>query len=180
MDAGETAMPTPAYIAIEGKTQGNITKGAFTSDSVGNIFVEGHEDQILVQEVNHRITVPTDPQSGQPAGQRVHGPLIFTCALNKAVPLLYSALSSGEMLPNVELSWYRTSVEGTQERFFTTKLIDAVIIDIDLEMPHVQDKDNSDFTQFFKVSMAYRGIEWEHITASTAGADDWRKPKEAV
>jgi hypothetical protein len=25
MDAGETAMPTPAYIKIEGQTQGNIT-----------------------------------------------------------------------------------------------------------------------------------------------------------
>lgn len=38
-------MPTPAYITIEGKTQGNITKGAFTADSVGNIYQEGHEDQ---------------------------------------------------------------------------------------------------------------------------------------
>ncbi|MFM4858455.1 type VI secretion system tube protein Hcp, partial [Aeromonas hydrophila] len=27
-------MPTPCYISIEGKTQGNITAGAFTSDSV--------------------------------------------------------------------------------------------------------------------------------------------------
>ncbi|HBM51124.1 type VI secretion system tube protein Hcp, partial [Aeromonas enteropelogenes] len=26
-------MPTPCYISIEGKTQGNITAGAFTSDS---------------------------------------------------------------------------------------------------------------------------------------------------
>ncbi len=171
-------MPTPAYISIEGQTQGNITKDAFTADSVGNIYVEGHENQILVQEVNHRITVPTDPQSGQPAGQRIHGPLIFTCSLNKAVPLLYSALSSGEMLPNVELSWYRTSIEGKQERFFTTKLIDAVITDIDLVMPHIQDKNNKDFTQFFKVSMSYRGVEWEHLTASTAGSDDWRKPIE--
>ena len=34
-------MPTPCYISIEGKTQGNITAGAFTSDSVGNIFVQG-------------------------------------------------------------------------------------------------------------------------------------------
>jgi type VI secretion system secreted protein Hcp len=44
-------MPTPCYIAIQGKTQGNITSGAFTSDSVGNIYVQGHEDQMLVQEI---------------------------------------------------------------------------------------------------------------------------------
>ncbi|NOE99355.1 type VI secretion system tube protein Hcp, partial [Vibrio cholerae] len=35
------------------------------------------------------VTVPTDPQSGQPSGQRVHKPFKFTVALNKAVPLLY-------------------------------------------------------------------------------------------
>ncbi|PSU96463.1 type VI secretion system tube protein Hcp, partial [Photobacterium kishitanii] len=27
-------MPTPCYISIQGQTQGNITAGAFTADSV--------------------------------------------------------------------------------------------------------------------------------------------------
>ena len=119
-------MPTPCYISIEGKTQGNITAGAFTSDSVGNIFVQGHEDEMLVQEFQHVVTVPTDPQSGQPAGQRVHKPFKFTVALNKAVPLMYNSLASGEMLPKVTLKWYRTSVEGKQEHFFSTVLTDAI------------------------------------------------------
>ncbi len=89
-------MPTPCYISITGQTQGNITAGAFTADSVGNIYVQGHEDEMLVQEFLHNVTVPTDPQSGQPAGQRAHKPFIFTVALNKAVPLMYNALASGE------------------------------------------------------------------------------------
>ena len=42
-------MPTPAYLSLEGTKQGLITAGTFTEDSVGNIFQEGHEDQILVQ-----------------------------------------------------------------------------------------------------------------------------------
>ena len=54
-------MPTPAYISIHGKTQGHITKGAFTADSVGNVYVEGHEDEILAQEIDHQIAAPTDP-----------------------------------------------------------------------------------------------------------------------
>ena len=99
-------MPTPCYISITGQTQGNITAGAFTADSVGNIYVQGHEDEMLVQEFLHNVTVPTDPQSGQPAGQRAHKPFIFTVALNKAVPLMYNALASGEMLPTTELHWY--------------------------------------------------------------------------
>lgn len=105
-------MPTPCYISITGQTQGNITAGAFTADSVGNIYVQGHEDEMLVQEFLHNVTVPTDPQSGQPAGQRAHKPFIFTVALNKAVPLMYNALASGEMLPTTELHWWRRGAEG--------------------------------------------------------------------
>ncbi|MFR0716264.1 Hcp family type VI secretion system effector [Pseudomonas putida] len=169
-------MPTPAYIKIEGQTQGNITAGAFTSDSVGNVFVEGHEDEILVQEIKHLISVPTDPQSGQPSGQRVHKPFTFTSSLNKATPLMYQALASGEMLPTVEINWYRTSVEGKQEHFFTTKLEDATIVEISTVLPHAQRSENADFTQLIEVSMAYRKIAWSHVTAGTEGADDWRKP----
>jgi len=172
-------MPTPAYIAIKGKTQGNITAGAFTAESVGNIYVQGHEDEMLVQEFDHIVTVPTDPQSGQPSGQRVHKPFRFTVALNKAVPLLYNALASGEMLTEVKLRWYRTSVEGKQEHFFTTKLEDATIIDIDCKMPHCQDATKTEFTQLVRVSLSYRKITWEHTTAGTSGADDWRAPIEA-
>ena len=169
-------MPTPAYISIEGSTQGNITQGAFTADSVGNVFVEGHEDEILVQEVNHNVTVPTDPQSGQPAGQRIHKPFKFTCALNKAVPMMYNALSSGETLTKVEVKWYRTSVDGKQEEFFATALEDAVIVDMNLVLPHAQDPKNADFTQLLEVSLSYRKITWDHTVAGTSGSDDWRKP----
>ncbi|WP_459207671.1 Hcp family type VI secretion system effector [Pseudomonas sp. MLB6B] len=169
-------MPTPAYIKITGQTQGNITAEAFTAESVGNVFVEGHEDEILVQEIKHQVTVPTDPQSGQPAGQRVHKPFIFTSSLNKATPLMYQALASGEMLPTVEVSWYRTSTEGKQEHFFTTELTDATIVDINTTLPHAQNKENADFTQLIEVSLAYRKITWKHVAASTEGSDDWRKP----
>lgn len=158
---------------------GNITAGAFTADSVGNIYVQGHEDEMLVQEFLHNVTVPTDPQSGQPSGQRAHKPFIFTVALNKAVPLLYNALASGEMLPKVELHWWRTSVEGKQEHYFTTRLTDATIVDMNLHMPHCQDPAQREFTQLLAVSLAYRKVEWEHIKSGTSGADDWRAPLEA-
>lgn len=171
-------MPTPCCISIEEKTQGNITAGAFTAGSVGNIYVQGHEDEMLVQAFSHVVTVPTDPQSGQPSGQRAHKPFRFTVALNKAVPLLYNALASGKMLPKTTLKWYRTSVEGKQEHFFTTTLTDATIVNIDCQMPHCQDPAKSDFTQLIEVSLSYRKIDWEHTVAGTSGSDDWRAPLE--
>lgn len=83
------------------------------------------------------------------------------------------------MLPKVQLKWYRTSVEGKQEHFFTTSLEDATIVNIDCKMPHCQDPQKTDYTQLIEVSMSYRKISWDHTVAGTSGADDWRAPIEA-
>ena len=172
-------MPTPAYMSITGTNQGNITQGAFTAESVGNIYQEGHEDEVLVEAFEHDVTLPRDPQSGQPSGQRVHKPVIITKVFDKSSPLLYNALTSGEVLSTVEIKWYRTSMEGKQEHYFTTRLTDATIVDMNLHMPHCQDPAQREFTQLLAVSLAYRKVEWEHIKSGTSGADDWRAPLEA-
>ena len=172
-------MPTPCYLSIEGKTQGNITANAFTADSVGNIYVEGHENEMLVQSVDHSLVVPTDRQSGQPSGQRKHYPLSVAVTLNKAIPLLYNALTSGELLLDSSLKWYRTSLEGKQEHFFTVKLTDAVIVDITCSLPHCQDRSKENYTDSVWIAFSYRKIEWSHEVSGTAGSDDWRKPMEA-
>jgi type VI secretion system secreted protein Hcp len=169
-------MPTPAYMSIEGTTQGNITAGCFTEDSVGNIYVEGHEDEVLVEAFKHNIIIPRDPQSGQPTGQRVHQPVTITKVYDKSSPLLYQALCSGERLPRVEIKWYRTSPAGKQEHYFTHVLEDAVIVDINAAMPNCQDPGQAHFTHLEEVSMTYRKITWEHVVAGTSGSDDWRTP----
>ena len=169
-------MPTPAFLSIEGATQGNITEGAFTQESVGNVYQEGHENEILVEAFSHTVTVPTDPQSGQPTGQRVHKPLTITKVFDKSSPMLYKALSSGERLPKCEIKWWRTSSEGVQEHYFTTKLEDAIITNISARMPNCQDPSQAHFTHLEDVSFSYRKITWTHEIGSTTGEDDWRAP----
>ena len=169
-------MPTPAYMSIEGMEQGNITAGAFTADSVGNIYQEGHEDEVLVEAFQHEVIIPRDPQSGQPTGQRVHQPVIITKIYDKSSPLLYTALTTGEVLSKVEIKWYRTSMAGRQEHYFTHLLTDAIIVDIKAYMPNCQDPGQAHFTHLEDISMAYRRIEWTHEVAGTSGEDDWRTP----
>ena len=169
-------MPTPAYLSIKGATQGNITEGAFTEDSVGNVYQEGHENEILVEAFSHTVTVPTDPQSGQPTGQRVHKPLTITKVFDKSSPMLYKALSSGERLTTCEIKWWRTSSTGTQEHYFTIKLEDAIITNITARMPNCQDPSQAHFTHLEDVSFSYRKITWTHEVGSTSGEDDWRAP----
>jgi type VI secretion system secreted protein Hcp len=169
-------MPTPAYLTIQGSVQNKITEAAFTEKSVGNVYQEGHEDEILVQGFHHEVQVPVDPQSGQPTGQRVHKPVVITKVFDKSSPMLYQALTTGEKLTKCELKWYRTSTTGSQEHYFTTDLEDAIITNIEAVMPNCQDPGQSHFTHLEKVSFSYRKITWSHVAASTSSEDDWRKP----
>ncbi|GFM64448.1 Hcp family type VI secretion system effector [Pseudomonas cichorii] len=170
-------MATPAYMSITGEKQGLITAGAFTSDSVGNTYQEAHEDEVMVQGFSHVVTIPRDPQSGQPTGQRIHTPLCITKVFDKASPLLLEALTAGECLSEVVIKWYRTSSTGTQEHYYTTKLEDAIIVEIKDYMLNCQDPGNAHFTHLEDVHFSYRKIIWTHEKAGTNGSDDWRTPR---
>jgi type VI secretion system secreted protein Hcp len=163
-------------MTIEGAKQGPITQGTFTGESVGNIWQEGHEDEILVQAFSHKIIIPKDPQSGQPSGQRVHHPLVITKVFDKSSPLLYAALTSGERLTKCKIKWYRTSEQGVQEHYFTHELEDAMLTRIEALMPNCQDPGQSHFTHLEEVEFSYRKITWTHEVSGTSGSDDWRAP----
>lgn len=171
-------MATPAYMSVTGVKQGLITAGAFTADSVGNTYQEGHEDEVMVQAFSHKIISPGDHQAGQTPGLRVHKPVCITKVFDKASPLLWAALTSGERITEVVIKWYRTSASGTQEHYFTTRLEEATIVEINGYMHNCQDPENAHFTHLEDVHFTYRKITWTHEVSGTSGSDDWRKPAE--
>lgn len=172
-------MPQPCYLRIIGTNQGFITQKAGSHDSIGDKAVEAHQNEILVQSIGHSVVTPTDRQSGQPSGQRIHGPLKVTCEINSALPLLYNALCQGEALESVSLDWYRMSISGKQEHYFSTSLTNARLSEIQLLLPDSREDKASNTNQFVNLFFNYRKIEWVHHMASTYGVDDWRRPVEA-
>ncbi|MDH5387815.1 MAG: Hcp family type VI secretion system effector [Gammaproteobacteria bacterium] len=166
-------MPIPAFMSVEGVTQGMITEGALSEESVGNLYQEGRDDQFMVQAFEHSIMIPRDSQSGQPSGTRIHKPLTVTKVFDKASPLLYQALVTGESLI-CRIEWYRTSSEGLNEHYFTHELEGAAIVDIKSIMPNCQDPNTAHFTHLEEVSFSYSTITWTHEVAGTEGTDDWR------
>lgn len=164
-------MPTPAYMTIKGSQQGLISAGAMTDESVGNIWQLGHEDQILVQALEHKVMVPT----GMTSGKRMHSPLIITKMIDKSSPLIFSALCTGETLEICRIEYYRTSSQGTQENFYTVELEGALIIGIQEVVPHCQDLSTAHFTQLETLHIAYRRITKRHEVCRTIGSDEWRE-----
>jgi len=163
-------------MSVQGSRQGLITEGAYSKASVGNSYQSGHDKESLVKGFTHNITIPRDPLSGQPSGQRVHAPFVVTKLMDKASPLLMNALVTGETLPKIEIKQYRTNYEGKLEHYYTTILEDAVIVDIKGDAPHrIGETAVADVAPLEHVSFSYRKISWRHEIASTSGEDDWRK-----
>lgn len=169
-------MPTPAYMSIIGEIQGNITENANSAKSIGNIWQSEHINEIIIQQFEHIVTVPRDPQSGQPTGQRVHKPLTVTKVQDRSSPLLFNALVTGEKLPKCVIRFFRTSVEGKQEHYYTITMYDALLVDIDSRMAHCQDGITASRVVEEILQFTYLKIEVCHDVCGVSGSDDWRKP----
>lgn len=152
------------YMSVEGTGQGLISRNA----SPGN---QEHEDEITMFGFGHSVTIPRDPQSGQPTGQRVHQPLRIFKAFDNSSPLLYQALVTGEILSKVVIKFWRTNTEGQLEHYHTIELEDAIIVD----MTAAAGADGNGTREV--VSYTYRRITWTMESAGTSSSDDWRVPK---
>ncbi|GMV49627.1 Hcp family type VI secretion system effector [Nitrospirales bacterium NOB] len=160
-------MPIPAYLEIEGEKQGKIE---------GSCQQKGREGTILVQAFDHKVYIPSDPQTGLAAGKRVHGAATITKEVDKASPLLYQALCTGEHLKTITIKWYRIAKDGTEEHYFTTQFEDGIVIEMHPYMPNCLDKAFVQLGHMEEVSFRYRKAIWRHEVDKKEGQDDWNVP----
>jgi type VI secretion system secreted protein Hcp len=162
-------MPLPSYLTLIGKTQKLISEGAASIESIGNNYQQGRENQIQVRSFNSGFFRP----EGAQADGRMHRPLIITKAMDGSTPLLMTAFRTAETLSLCELEVYRISPQGFQEHFFTMRLKDAVIFDIDVVSPDFLDPACAQIDPVEKVCFSYRTIAWTHKVRGTEGSDYW-------
>jgi type VI secretion system secreted protein Hcp len=137
------------FLTVTGNTQGEIE---------GSCSIKGHEKTMLIQGVSHKIDIPKSPQTGLPTGKRVHGALMLTKELDKASPKLFQALTSGEQLSSVKLSYYRVSPAGKEELYYTTELKNAIITEIETWVPNCLDLNQKTMGHMENVAFTYETI----------------------
>lgn len=157
-------MPVPINLTLTGAKQGKIE---------GSCQIKGRVGTILVEAVEHNIEIPRSPQTGLPTGKRVHGPLTVTKEIDKSSPKLFQALCTGEQMTSVEIDWYRISKEGVEEKYFTTKLQNAIIVDIRTWMPNALRPDDSQLGHMEDVSFTYEKIIWTWVKDGIETEDSW-------
>ena len=163
-------MPTPAYLTITGDPI--KSDGALSADSVGGFQQKNHTDECLIVSCQHEVLLPTDPTSGQPVGNRKHGNLVLTKLFDGVSPLLYQALCEGIKF-DAELKWFRIADDGSNEHYFTMAMTNAVVVNMEIDVPLTLDPANKDITHLEKVSLRYDDIEWRHEISAISYVDSY-------
>ncbi len=162
-------MPMPCHLSVTGKNQGKME---------GSCDIKGREGTIMVYELDHTVEIPRDPGSGLPTGKRIHKPLTVTAEIDKSIPKLYQALTSGEQLSEVLMDFYRISPSGTEEKYFTVKLEDSIVVSMDLSFPITFASESEPFKHMTKISFTYGKIIWTWQPDGIEAEDSWKAPKE--
>ena len=161
-------MPIPIHLSLEGETQGKIE---------GSVTTQGREGTILVDSLDHTVDIPRDPQTGLPTGKRIHGPITITKLLDKSSPKLAQALCSGEHLKEVKFEFYRINKAGKEEKYYTIKLEDAIVVADRPWIPNTLLKENGDLQHMEDVSFTYKKIIWTWEPDGIETEDSWDAPK---
>lgn len=149
------------YLTLNGQTQGLISAGCSSLDSIGNKAQIAHLDEIMVYELSHAIS------RNQNAS---HQPIIIQKPIDKSSPLLGKAISENELL-TCTLDFYRINRFGSQEIYYRIKLTEATIKNIRLHSPNSLRESGAQPTE--SISIDYKSITWEHPEAGTSAYSFW-------
>ncbi len=152
------------YMSIKGQSQGLISAGCSTQDSIGNKCQEGHKDEIMVMSYNHNMLNTGNVRAS------THGPVIITKNIDKSSPLLAVALSNREELDCV-INFYRTSPSGQREKYYTVDIRGCIIANLTVEVPHAVLLTDVEAQEH--LALRYREIIWTHHLAGTSGYGSW-------
>ncbi|MDR2340370.1 MAG: Hcp family type VI secretion system effector [Deltaproteobacteria bacterium] len=158
-------MALTAYMSVKGKSQGDI-KG--DSAQGGD-----KKDKITVFKVDHEVEIPKDTHTGLPTGQRIHKPLTVTKHKDQASPKLFKACCTGEQ-SEVTLDYYRIKPDGTEEKYFTVKLEDAIVVNAREYTPETFLPDNKPYSDMEEISFTYSKITWTYNDGNIEYTDDWK------
>jgi type VI secretion system secreted protein Hcp len=160
-------MALTAYLTVTGQIQGNIP---------GSVTQAGRVEQIAVYGWSHEVVIPRDAASGLATGKRQHSPFTITKPLDKASVPLAGAQANNEILTTVVLRAWRPTASGKEQQYYTVKLTNANVSQIQSEMLNNQYPDNLKLEVLEHISFTYQKIERTWTEGGISVEDDWESP----
>lgn len=144
-------MSNIVYLTVTGEQQGSISAGCGTSESTGNRWQSGHEDEIFTFSLLNNI-------NNTGLGSQFHG-ITFCKLIDKSTPLFINSINNNEQL-FMGFDFYRINRFGRWEKYYYIQLKGAFLSAI-----HHQIIQNQLDTETITVS--YEFILCQHLIANT-------------
>lgn len=157
-----------AYMTIKGQKQGLIK---------GGVTQKGREGRIMVIESSHEIVTPRDPATGQATGKRSHKPFTVRIEWDQALPNLYRALFTNEILTEVTIDYFAPRMmgpvggAGQEVNHMTVTMTNASIVSIQSQMPNSKMPELARLKEYAEISFTYQKIEYSHKMSGATVSD---------
>jgi type VI secretion system secreted protein Hcp len=139
----------------------------------GGVSVAGREDTVEVLEFNHRVYLPTDRDDGSITGTRKHDDLVVHKAFDKASPLLYQKVCTGETIPKITIQWYDITDQGEEKPYFEHILVNCKVSSVRSYMHNVKDKTKEQFVHQEELTIRYEKMTWNFLDGNLQHTDEW-------
>ncbi|WP_341522084.1 Hcp family type VI secretion system effector [Pseudomonas sp. G.S.17] len=159
-------MAIPVYLWLQGDG-GNEIKGS--------VEVAGRQDSIEVLAHCHRVSIPTDNNTGKLTGTRIHRPYVFTKEVDVSSTYLYKAVTTGESLAKAEFVCYRINKSGHEEAYFMTTLEGVKVVSVTSIMHDIKDPTKEKHNHMEEVELRYEKIKWGYVDGNIEHTDAWNE-----
>ncbi|RFU45014.1 Hcp family type VI secretion system effector [Paraburkholderia sp. DHOC27] len=159
-------MAIPAYMWI--KDDGG-------ADVKGSVTVQGREGSVEVVALDHRVSIPTDANTGKLTGTRVHAPIVFTKETDSSTPYFYKAVTSGQTLKSIEIKWYKIDDAGKEKEYFNTRLDNVKVVGVKPKMHDIKNPAFEKHNHLEEIELRYEKITWSYKDGNIIHADSWNE-----
>lgn len=157
-------MALPIYLTITDEA-GKHLKGSVTAT--------GLEGCIELIEFEHKVSRPTDDNTGKYTGERVHTPIMFTKEIDASTVYLDRAVGSGRNLQEARFDFQHVLADGKIEVYFSMLLKDVKVVSVNKKMLDIKDPDNKGYKHLEEVELRYEEITWEYKDGNHLHTDNW-------
>lgn len=158
----------PAYMEVEGETQGDIE---------GSVTIDPWVGTMEVTEYGHGVSVGVD-DGGFVPGLKQHRPIRVTKPLDKASVNLSQAMVDREKLNRVTIDFVRPGPGGGEENYYRIELLNAYIVNISHSSQTRLPPDWEVITapMLETLTLTYQKIIWTWVGEGRSSEDDWITP----
>lgn len=160
-------MAMNVYMSIDGVSQGQISEGC--------CVVEGRENTCTVMKLEQSIEIPWNVQDGRAQGLRIHRPLRVMKSVDRASPLLATAITTNELL-KVRFDFYRPDPDGSgkEELYYSIELEKANLITYRGELPFTLDQVSMNYPVLETLEFAFEKIKTTFTRDGREFTDNFR------